>query len=71
MIDRIGGTFAAVCDYCGDRLPDEWDFYDAVDAKKRADWKSVQDKHGWSDCCPECYQKMTGAVADFEGVGAE
>ena len=33
--------FTPVCDGCGDELADEYDFYDAVDAKKLAGWRTI------------------------------
>lgn len=54
-IERFDGIYTPTCDYCGKELPDEFDFYDAVDAKKRAGWHSVKDELGWSDYCDECW----------------
>ena len=67
-IERNGDTYTPTCDYCGDELPAEWDFYDAVNAKKEAGWKIVKDGADWHDYCPECYDEMRGAASDFEGV---
>jgi len=54
-IERFCDTYTPTCDYCGAELPDEFDFYDAVDAKKQAGWHSVKDEYGWSDYCDECW----------------
>lgn len=70
-IERCGDTYTPVCDYCGDELPPEYDFYDAVEAKKAAGWKSIKDDCGeWSDACPECARELRpNAANDFRGVG--
>ena len=47
-------------------FPEE-DFYDAVDAKKAAGWRSRKDAHGeWIDLCPAC--QHPSAASDFGGV---
>lgn len=61
--------YIPTCDGCGTQLPEEYDFYDAVDAKKVAGWKSVRHGKEWSDLCPECAEKMHPTAADdFGGV---
>lgn len=62
-------VFIPICDYCSDELPLEYDFYDAVDAKKAAGWHSVNQHGEWQDYCEKCAHKITGAAADFGGVG--
>jgi len=67
-IQRFGKVFIPTCDHCGVELPCEYDFDDAVNAKKIEWWKSVNEGGFWYDYCPECYEKMYGPAADFEGV---
>ena len=67
-IERYGDTYIPTCDYCGAELSAEYDFYDAVDAKKLAGWKSLKDGTVWGDCCLTCHKEMNGAAADFMGV---
>ena len=67
-IARCGDTYTPTCDYCGAELSPEYDFYDAVDAKKAAGWKSVKDGTDWADYCTDCYHGITGATADFSEV---
>ena len=67
-IERDGGTYTPVCDYCGDELLESWDFDDAVVSKKQAGWRSVKEDDGWSDYCPECYSDRNNAASDFAGV---
>ena len=63
LIDnRDGGfyyEFTPVCNLCGDELRIEHDFYDAVNAKKKADWKSRKTGDSWIDICTYC-QEMGG-----------
>lgn len=69
-IERRGPCYIPVCDCCGEELPEEYDFYDAVNAKKAAGWRSHKDLHGeWQDTCAECSIQTGGsAKSDFEGV---
>lgn len=62
--------FTPTCDLCGDMLDDEYDFYDAVEAKKAAGWRSKKIDGEWYDICPDCQEKMNreSAVNDFAGV---
>lgn len=62
--------FTPTCDVCGDCLDDEYDFYDAVDAKKQAGWRSKKIGSDWIDLCPECQEKENreSAVGDFAGI---
>ena len=53
-IDSFQGIHTPICDYCGGELPSEFDFYDAVNAKKRAGWKSRKIDGEWQDICCEC-----------------
>ncbi|MDL2273424.1 hypothetical protein LJC34_02615 [Oscillospiraceae bacterium OttesenSCG-928-G22] len=68
-IERFADTYIAACDGCGEELPPEYDFYDAVDAKKAAGWKSVKEGSEWFDLCPNCHSEVKGAAADFSEVG--
>lgn len=73
-IVRRGSGFVPICDMCGDALATEYDFYDAVDAKKAAGWRSVKDDYGdWQDVCPDCARDMrygpATAAEDFSEIG--
>ena len=75
-IEKIGGSYIPTCDFCGVELPEEYDFYEAVYAKKAAGWKSVGDNFiGWSDACPDCAAAMgrgpSSAKDDFSGIGRQ
>jgi len=67
-IESDDGMHTPTCDYCGDELPAEFDFHDAVQAKKDAGWRSVKDDDEWSDYCPDCYAERKGAAADFKDI---
>lgn len=59
-IEKDYDIYIAVCDIG----PFE-DFYDAVDAKKAAGWRSRKDAHGeWIDLCPAC--QHPSAASDLE-----
>lgn len=45
-IEKDYDIYIAVCDICGDDIGPFEDFYDAVDAKKAAGWRSRKDAHG-------------------------
>jgi len=62
--------FTPVCDTCGDALEDEWDFDDAVAAKKAAGWRSRKIDGEWIDICPYCQEKEKHeqAMNDFAGL---
>lgn len=52
-IEKDYDIYIALCDICGDDIGPFEDFYDAVDAKKAAGWRSRKDAHGeWLDICP-------------------
>lgn len=53
-IQREGRAYVPTCDICGDTLPDEYDFNDAVTAKKREGWKSRKVNGEWEDVCTCC-----------------
>jgi hypothetical protein len=53
-IEQSGGMFIPVCDVCCDELPAEFDFVNAVQAKKNAGWKSRKVNGDWEDWCDAC-----------------
>lgn len=53
-IERHYSYFTAVCDYCGERLPGEMSFQDAVRAKRAAGWESRKTNDEWVDICGDC-----------------
>lgn len=55
-IERFGNIYTPTCDRCGAELPGEFDFYDAVNAKKREGWKSRKTNGEWEDICPDCQE---------------
>ena len=57
-IEKFDGMFTPTCDNCGDYLDVEYDFYDAVNAKKLAGWRSVKESEEWFDYCPDCYNEL-------------
>lgn len=63
--ERMDGCYIAICDYCGDELPEEPSFHDAAAAKEQARWGSIKKDAGWLDYCPTCYTGLYGAAADF------
>jgi len=59
----LGILYTPVCDICGEELPPENDFYDAVEAKKVAGWKSNLFKvegrpDAWHDICRDCQYEV-------------
>ena len=62
--DNYFTTFTPVCDGCGDMLGDKTDFYDAVNAKKDAGWKSHQEHGEWVDLCPDCQNHHSQSMKD-------
>ena len=53
-IERFEGIYTPTCDRCGSELDGEFDFYDAVAAKKAAGLKSRKVDVEWQDICDEC-----------------
>lgn len=53
-IEKFAGFYTPTCDICGAELPAEDDFYNAVQAKKDAGWKSRMIDGQWEDWCDEC-----------------
>jgi len=53
-MQRIGCSYIITCDICGYTLPEEYDFYDAIDTKARKAWKSRKIKGEWEDVCVDC-----------------
>lgn len=59
-LERFGDIYTPTCDICGEELPGEFDFNDAVRAKKAEGWQSKKDKYGdWEDICTECQKGET------------
>ena len=56
-IEKFGELYTPTCDICGEELPAGFSFYDAVEVKKDAGWKSQKHKGEWEDVCPECQEK--------------
>ncbi len=56
MIEKSRDYCYLYCDVCGKEVDDTvfYDFYDAVDYKKKHGWKSQKYKGEWEDVCPEC-----------------
>lgn len=50
-------TYIPTCDLCGTELWPEFDWDDAVEAKKAAGWKSKKIDGEWMDICPDCQSK--------------
>ncbi|MDR0905795.1 MAG: hypothetical protein LBN00_06440 [Oscillospiraceae bacterium] len=55
-IEKFGGIFTPTCDICGEELDGGFDFYDAVQAKKTAGWKSRKTNGEWEDVCVTCQE---------------
>ena len=49
-----GTIYTPACDICGETLPAEDDFYDAVQSKKDAGWVSQKVGGEWEDACIAC-----------------
>ena len=62
--------YIPVCDGCYENLDPEYDFYDAVDAKKAAGWRSKKVDGEWFDYCPDCQKKAEeeSVMDDFAGL---
>jgi len=69
-IEKDSRMFIPVCDICGEELPPEYNFYDAVDAKKRAGWKSRKTSGEWEDVCTSCqeYVKLKSEIKSSCGA---
>ena len=56
-IECNGDLYFLTCDVCGEAASEKfYDFYDAVDYKKREGWKSQKHRGEWEDVCPECQE---------------
>jgi len=56
-IERDGDRYHLTCDVCGEATGEKfYDFYDAVNFKKREGWKSQKHRGEWEDVCPECQE---------------
>lgn len=65
MIERHRDTYIPTCDGCGQELPEEYDFRDAVNAMKVQHWlftKSEGFSGWWEHYCPECARQMRKVV---------
>ena len=69
---RYGAKFAVVCDVCGDSLPEEYTFEDAVQSRKYEGWRVVREPRTgqWYDACPDCYPKLMRRISlsEFEDI---
>jgi hypothetical protein len=55
-INSFGDRHTPTCDICGEELDTEFNFYDAVQAKKDAGWKSRKVNGEWEDVCTSCQE---------------
>ena len=56
-IECGGGICSLICDICGGEAPDDFfDFYEAVEYKKKKGWKSQKRQGEWEDVCPDCQE---------------
>ena len=67
---RSEAVFIPTCDICGAELDEEYDFYDAVEAKKAAGWRSKKICGDWMDFCPDCGDRVDRRTAaeDFTDI---
>jgi len=54
MIDRVYGKQVPTCDGCGDTLPPQETFQDALDAIKEEGWASDPVNGEFENYCKEC-----------------
>ena len=54
--------YIPTCDGCGAELEPEYDFDDAVEAKRRAGWRSKNIQGEWVDICPDCEMKEEWSI---------
>ncbi len=58
MIEGFNGMYTLTCDVCGEEYPETFfDFYEAVNEKKQAGWKSRKIDGKWEDMCDMCLLK--------------
>ena len=50
----IAPLYIPTCDICGEQLHPQYDFEDAVEAKKNAGWLSRKINGEWIDLCEDC-----------------
>lgn len=56
-IERMGDMFDLICDICGNEAEQSFfEFQEAVNYKKRENWKSQRRKGEWEDVCQECQE---------------
>jgi len=53
-IENYYGAFRPVCDTCGETLPPDADFEEAVIAIKEAGWDSEFIDGEWMNACEDC-----------------
>lgn len=52
--------YIPTCDMCGEQLIEQYDFDDAVEAKKDAGWRSMKIGDEWIDLCEDCKRIKRG-----------
>jgi len=67
-IEKFGGFYTPTCDICGEELDAEFDFCDAVAAKKDAGWKSRKTAGEWEDVCCDCQALENDVSTEAEGL---
>lgn len=56
---RTHYAWFCICDECDAEISGGNSFLDAVDARRKAGWKSKQEPSGkWIDLCPDCQKSM-------------
>lgn len=56
---RTHYAWFCICDECDAEISGGNSFRDAVDARRKAGWKSKQEPSGeWIDLCPDCQKSM-------------
>jgi len=53
-IEKDFGKFYAVCDVCGETLPPEYEYSEAIEAMAAEGWTSKRVAGGWHNVCPDC-----------------
>ena len=62
-IERVGGQFVPVCDYCGCELPPCNTYVSALISMRREEWtrrrrdyENIETGSHYEDICPECQE---------------
>lgn len=50
-------VYIPTCDICGEQLAEQYDFEDAVEAKRDAGWRSKKINGEWIDLCNDCQKE--------------